>query len=112
MPALTRTITLALSEEDYAAIEQRTVGCTVTETARELLLDALRADRDPSTVLVLAELLFIRRVLLNGPAHRAAFDAIKTRDARLLLAGQPLPPPLLPSPTPEPRLEPRDEVTS
>lgn len=91
MPTLTRTITLALTDDDYTAIEQRTVGCTVTETARELLLTALHTDRDPTAVLLLAELLFIRRVLLNGPALAKAIDETKHRDAKLLLAGQPLP---------------------
>lgn len=92
MPTLlTRSITIALTEADYTAIAQRSVGCTPTETARELLLDALHTNRDPSAVTLLAELLFIRRVLLNGPAQRATLDAVKRRDARLILAGQPLP---------------------
>lgn len=92
MRSLTRTITLALTDEDYAAIEQRTVGCTVTETARELLLTALHTTpTDPSAVTLLAELLVIRRVLLNGAALLKTFDETKHRDAKLLLAGEPLP---------------------
>lgn len=89
MTLLTRTITLALTEDDFAAIEQRTCGCTPTETARELLLKALHTD--PIEVTLLAELLFIRRVLLNGPALAKAIDETKHRDAKLLLAGEPLP---------------------
>lgn len=84
MPALlTRTITLALTEEDYAAIEKRGVGCTPTETAREILHKALQADA--AEVTLLAELLVVRRLLLNGPALLQTLDADKTRDARKML---------------------------
>jgi hypothetical protein len=80
---LTRNINIALSEEDYAAIETRARGCTPTETARELLLHALRVD--PMAVTLLAELLVIRRVLLNGPGLLTTFEEIKVRDARKML---------------------------
>lgn len=97
MPSpLTRSINLALSEDDYAAIAARSTNCTPTEAARELLLAALHtAPTDPAAVTLLGELLFIRRVLLNGATHRETFDAVKVRDARLILAGQPLPVPAL-----------------
>ena len=42
-------------------------------------------------VKLLAELLFIRRVVLNGPAKAKLFDAVKERDARLVFAGKPIP---------------------
>lgn len=83
MPSLTRTITLALSEEDFAAIEHRSVGCTPTETARSVLLKALHAD--PIEVTLLAEMLVVRRLQLNGPGLIKTFDEIKTRDARKML---------------------------
>lgn len=80
---LTRNINIALSEEDYAAIETRTQGCTPTETAREILRKALQADA--AEVTLLAEILVVRRLLLNGPSLITTLDADKTRDARKML---------------------------
>lgn len=84
MPTLlTRTITLALTEEDYAAIERRAVGCTPTEAARDILLKALHADRFEVTLL--GEMLAIRRLILNGADRRGEIDAGKKIDALKML---------------------------
>lgn len=90
-PFFTRTISVPITEEQALALEAVTkaTGQLQTEVVRGLIAQALVPD--PIEVTLLAELLFIRRVLLNGPTYAKAIDATKHRDAKLILAGKPLP---------------------
>jgi hypothetical protein len=86
MPTLlTKTITIALTDEDYAACEKRARArdITPTEAAREVLSKALHAE--PFDVVLLAELLTVRRLIINGPGALKVLDADKLRDARKML---------------------------
>jgi hypothetical protein len=87
----TRTLSVPITEEQADALDAMALasGKPQTELVRTLIARALVPD--PIEVTLLAELLFIRRVLLNGPTHAKAIDETKQRDAKLILAGKPLP---------------------
>ena len=90
-PRFTRTISVPLTESQADALDAMVLatGKPQTDVVRTLIGRALAPD--PIEVTLLAELLFIRRVLLNGPTHARAIDETKQRDAKLILAGKPLP---------------------
>lgn len=87
----TQTLSVPITQDHADALEAMVLetGKSQTEVVRGLI-ESGRVP-DPIEVTLLAELLFIRRVLLNGPTHAKAIDETKHRDAKLILAGKPLP---------------------
>jgi hypothetical protein len=86
-----RSVGTRLTESEYQRLIHACGGMPPSEWVRGVLLARLDGQPPEHLVRLTAEVLDVRRLILNGRKQLTVDPAIKHRDAKLVLTGKPMP---------------------